>query len=99
MFEICRRAKSEGGKCGSPALKGKSFCYNHDPRRLRAARAVKIRYFLEVPAIGTSRSDPGRDHRSDQGARLEGNRQRVRRTSALRPAISPRPENSWERRL
>jgi hypothetical protein len=51
MYELCRRAKSGGGKCGSPALKGKSFCYNHDPRRLRAARAVKIRYFLEVPLL------------------------------------------------
>jgi hypothetical protein len=51
MYELCRRAKSGGGKCGSPALKGKSFCYNHDPCRLRAARAVKIRYFLEVPLL------------------------------------------------
>ena len=51
MYELCRRAKSGGGKCGSPALRGKSFCYNHDPRRLRAARAVKIRYFLEVPLL------------------------------------------------
>jgi hypothetical protein len=51
MYELCKRAKSGGSKCGSPALRGKSFCYNHDPRRLRAARAVKIRYFLEVPLL------------------------------------------------
>jgi hypothetical protein len=51
MYQLCSHAKSEGGTCGSPALKGKSFCYNHDPRRLRAARAVKIRYFLELPLL------------------------------------------------
>ena len=51
MYELCGRTKPGGGKCGSPALKGKSFCFNHDPRRLRAARAVKIRYFLELPLL------------------------------------------------
>jgi hypothetical protein len=51
MYELCGRNKPGGGKCGSPALKGKSFCYYHDPRRLRAARAVKVRYFLELPLL------------------------------------------------
>ena len=51
MYELCGRTKPGGGKCESPALKGKSFCFNHDPRRLRAARAVKIRYFLELPLL------------------------------------------------
>ena len=51
MYELCGRTKPGGGKCGSPALKGKSFCFNHDPRRLRAARAVKVRYFLELPLL------------------------------------------------
>ena len=51
MTELCKRAKSGGGKCGSPALNGKSFCYNHDPRRQRSAAAVKIRYFLEIPLL------------------------------------------------
>jgi hypothetical protein len=51
MYKLCSHAKSAGGTCGSPALKGKSFCYAHDPQRLRAARAVKIRYFLEVPLL------------------------------------------------
>ena len=41
MYELCGRTKPGGGKCASPALKGKSFCYYHDPRRLHRAKAVK----------------------------------------------------------
>jgi hypothetical protein len=51
MIELCGRTKNGGGKCESPALKGKSFCYYHDPSRQRRARAVKVRYFLELPLI------------------------------------------------
>ena len=51
MYKLCSQAKSEGGPCGAPALKGKSYCYFHDPRRLLAARAARIRYFLEVPLL------------------------------------------------
>ena len=50
-YETCKTAKSDGGQCGSPALRGKSYCYFHDPRRLLAARAARIRYFLEVPLL------------------------------------------------
>jgi hypothetical protein len=51
MYELCGRTKPGGGKCASPALRGKSFCYYHDPSRLRRARAVKVRYFLEIPLL------------------------------------------------
>ncbi len=53
MYELCGRTKPGGGKCESPALRGKSFCYYHDPRRLRRAKAVKVRYFLELPMLET----------------------------------------------
>ena len=53
MYELCGRANPGGGKCESPALRGKSFCYYHDPRRLRQAKAVKARYFLELPMLET----------------------------------------------
>ncbi len=53
MYELCGRTKPRGGKCESPALRGKSFCYYHDPRRLRSANAVKVRYFLELPMLET----------------------------------------------
>ena len=51
MYQLCSKAKFGGGACGAPALKGKSYCYFHDPRRLLAARAARIRYFLEVPLL------------------------------------------------
>ena len=51
MYQLCSQTKSEGGPCGAPALKGKSYCYFHDPRRLLAARAARIRYFHEVPLL------------------------------------------------
>jgi hypothetical protein len=51
MYELCGRTKPGGGKCQSPALKGKSFCYYHDPRRQRHAKAVKVRYFLELTML------------------------------------------------
>ncbi len=51
MYKLCSEAKSGGGNCGAPALKGKTYCYFHDPRRLLAARAARIRYFLEVPLL------------------------------------------------
>ena len=50
----CNYIKPAGGKCGSPALKGKPHCYFHVPERLRAARRPKSRYFVELP-VPTSR--------------------------------------------
>jgi hypothetical protein len=49
MTKHCRHIKTNGRKCGSPALRGEYYCYYHHPRRLRVARAVKPRYFLELP--------------------------------------------------
>jgi len=51
MYELCGRTKPTGGACESPALKGKSFCYFHDPSRQRRAKAVKVRYFLELTML------------------------------------------------
>ncbi len=51
MVEECGRIKDGGGKCGSPALRGKSYCYYHDPASPRAVRAAKPRYFLELPLL------------------------------------------------
>jgi hypothetical protein len=51
MYKLCDCTKSGGGNCGAPALKGKSYCYFHDPRRLLAARAARTRYFLELPLL------------------------------------------------
>jgi hypothetical protein len=53
MIELCGRTKNGGGKCEAPALKGKSFCYYHDPRKLRRAKAVRVRYFLELTMLET----------------------------------------------
>jgi hypothetical protein len=53
MIELCGRTKNGGGKCESPALRGKSFCYFHDPKRQRRAGAVKVRYFLELTMLET----------------------------------------------
>jgi hypothetical protein len=51
MNKVCRHIKTDGRKCGSPALRGEYYCYYHHPRRLRAARPVKPRYFLELPLL------------------------------------------------
>ena len=54
MVLECNYIKPAGGKCGSPALKGKPHCYFHAPERLRAARRPNPRYFVELP-VPTSR--------------------------------------------
>jgi hypothetical protein len=51
MNAECRHIKTDGRKCGSPAQRGEYYCYYHHPKHLRAARAVKPRYFLEVPLL------------------------------------------------
>jgi len=43
LIRTCAGHKDNGTKCGAPALRGKEFCYYHDPvhgekRRLAAAR-------------------------------------------------------------
>ena len=37
MVPECRHIKTSGGKCGSPALRGQSFCYFHSRLKQRAA--------------------------------------------------------------
>src|SRR5271163_3700353 len=49
MVPECQHMKPVGGKCGSPALKGKAWCYFHSPERLRPVRSTRVRYFLELP--------------------------------------------------
>ena len=51
MNKECRHIKTDGRKCGSPPLRGEYYCYFHGPKRLRAAKAIKRRYFLEVPLL------------------------------------------------
>jgi hypothetical protein len=51
MYKECRHIKSDGRKCGSPALRGEYYCYYHHPKRLRAARTTKTRYFLELTLL------------------------------------------------
>ena len=48
MVPECRHIKTSGGKCGSPALRGKTWCYFHSPARLRPCRTTRVRYFLEL---------------------------------------------------
>jgi len=48
MVPECQHIKPVGGKCGSPALKGKTWCYYHSPQRLRPVRTTRVRYFLEL---------------------------------------------------
>ncbi len=50
----CRHIKTDGKKCHSPALRGEYYCYFHHPKRRRPAqsiRAMKPRYFLELPFL------------------------------------------------
>jgi len=55
MVPECQHMKPVGGKCGSPALKGKIWCYFHSPQRLRPCRTTRVRYFLEL-AVPDSRA-------------------------------------------
>ena len=48
MVPECQHMKPVGGKCGSPSLKGKTWCYFHSPQRLRPCRTARVRYFLEL---------------------------------------------------
>jgi len=53
MVPDWRHINSPGGKCGSPALRGKTWCYFHSPQRLPGS----IVFELEGVAMAeTSRS-------------------------------------------
>ena len=51
MVQECGYIKTDGAKCGSPALRGKSHCYYHNPARASARRAARARFFLELPLL------------------------------------------------
>src|SRR5271170_2913305 len=51
MVQECRYIKTDGAKCGSPALRGNSHCYYHNPARASARRAARARFFLELPLL------------------------------------------------
>ena len=49
MVPECRHIKTSGGKCGSPALRGKPYCYFHARLKQRAARPACVSIELELP--------------------------------------------------
>jgi hypothetical protein len=49
MVPECRHIKTSGGKCGSPALRGKPYCYFHSRLRERAARPASPYLAIELP--------------------------------------------------
>ena len=49
MVPECRHIKTSGGKCGSPALRGKPYCYFHARLRERAARPANPYLAIELP--------------------------------------------------
>jgi hypothetical protein len=51
MVPECRHIKTSGGKCGSPALRGKPYCYFHVRLKQRAARPASPYLALELPAL------------------------------------------------
>ena len=51
MVQECVYIKTDGAKCGSPALRGNSHCYYHNPARASARRAARARFFLELPLL------------------------------------------------
>lgn len=50
MVPECRHIKTSGGKCGSPALRGKPYCYFHSRLKERAARPASPFLALELPS-------------------------------------------------
>jgi hypothetical protein len=51
MVQECVYIKTDGAKCGSPALRGNSHCYYHNPARASARRAARAGFFLELPLL------------------------------------------------
>src|SRR5271163_3580077 len=50
MVPECRHIKTSGGKCGSPALRGKPYCYFHSRLQERAAQPRSPYLAIELPA-------------------------------------------------
>ena len=51
MVKECGYIKADGVKCGSPAMRGNSYCFYHQPARASARQAARARYFLELPLL------------------------------------------------
>lgn len=49
MVPECRHIKTSGGKCGSPALRDKPYCYFHTRLRERAARPPSPYLAIDLP--------------------------------------------------
>ncbi len=53
----CQHFKQDGRRCGSPALRGKRYCYFHDAaRRQRPWRVVRQPLLRDLPVIEDPRS-------------------------------------------
>src|SRR5271156_591111 len=50
MVPECRHIKTSGGKCGSPALRGRPYCYYHSRLKERAAQPRSPSLAIELPA-------------------------------------------------
>ena len=50
MVPECRHIKTSGGKCGSPALRVKPYCYYHSRLKERAAQPRSPYLAIELPA-------------------------------------------------
>src|SRR5271170_2375744 len=50
MVPECRHIKTSGGKCGSPALRGRPYCYYHSRLKERAAQPRSPYLAIELPA-------------------------------------------------
>ena len=51
-YRECRHIKTSGGKCGSPAMRDKPYCYFHSKIKERAARAANpYPLALAIPAL------------------------------------------------
>lgn len=55
MINTCRQIRSNGARCGSPALRGKAFCYWHfnSLRRHTAAKPVPTEAAILTPRDNT----------------------------------------------
>jgi len=49
LIRTCAGHKSNGTRCGSPALRGKNFCYYHDPVHGEKRRLAARRSQLDTP--------------------------------------------------
>ena len=51
MVPECRHIKTSGGKCGSPALRGKPYCYFHSRLKQSVVRTSRPFFALQLPPL------------------------------------------------